>query len=199
MPEEPEVMRDHEVVSIFPFSDDEREEMLADARECVLMWGTQDGWPVGVLHQFFWRDGKFWITCTANRHRVAAIKRDPRVSVSVSAMVAFNFEQRGSITAKGRAVVREDRETKDWFYRSLAQKAMGDDAAAVDAFVERLDSPLRVVIEVTPEKWITFNGTKADRMVRGELPSDEMGPRLSSDAGRMRQAREERGLDPDGR
>ena len=196
---EPEVMKDHEVVSIFPFNDDELDELLTDARECVLMWGTQDGWPVGVLHQFFWRDGKFWITCTANRHRVAAIKRDPRVSVSVSAMVAFNFEQRGGVTAKGRGVVREDRETKDWFYRALAEKALGDDDAAVDAFVARLDSPLRIVIEVTPEKWITFNGTKADRMVRGELPTEEMGPRLSSDAARMRQARAERGLAPEGR
>lgn len=196
---EPEVMKDHEVVSIFPFSEAEIDELLTDARECVLMWGTQDGWPVGVLHQFFWKGGKFWITCTANRHRVAAIKRDPRVSVSVSAMVAFNFEQRGAVTAKGRAVVREDRETKDWFYPALAGKALGDDEAAVAAFVERLDSPLRIVIEVTPEKWITFNGTKADRMVRGELPTEEMGPRLSSDGARMRKAREERGLDPDAR
>ena len=114
-------------------------------------------------------------------------------------MVAFNFEQRGAVTAKGRAVVHEDRETKDWFYPALAGKAMGDDKAAVASFVERLDSPLRIVIEVTPEKWITFNGTKADRMVRGELPREEMGPRLSSDGARMRAAREERGLDPDAR
>ena len=168
---EPDVMRDHEVVSIFPFDEEQLDELLADARECVLMWGTKDGWPVGVLHQFFWKDGKFWITCTANRHRVSAIKRDPRVSVSVSAMVAPNFGPRGAATAKGRAVVHEDRETKDWFYRALAHKAMGDDKAAADHFVERLDSPLRVVIEVVPEKWITFDGSKSDRMVRGELPA----------------------------
>ena len=196
---EPDVMRDHEVVSIFPFDAEQLDELLADARECVLMWGTKDGWPVGVLHQFFWKDGKFWITCTANRHRVSAIKRDPRVSVSVSAMVAPNFGPRGAATAKGRAVVHEDRETKDWFYRALAHKAMGDDKAAADHFVERLDSPLRVVIEVVPEKWITFDGSKSDRMVRGELKPEEMGPRLSSDSERMRKAREERGLDPSGR
>ena len=76
---------------------------------------------------------------------------------------------------------------------------MGDDKAAEDHFVERLDSPLRVVIEVVPEKWITFDGSKSDRMVRGELRPEEIGPRLSSDSERMRKAREERGLDPEGR
>ncbi len=195
----PEAMRDHEVVSIFPFDDEQLNELLTDARECVLMWGTQDGWPVGVYHQFLWREGKFWITCTANRHRVAAIRRDPRVSVAVSAMVAPNFAPRGAATAKGRGVVHEDRETKDWFYRALARKALPDDKAAEDAFVERLDSPLRIVIEVTPEKWITFDGSKSDRMVRGELRDEERGPRLSSDSERMRKARAERGLDPEGR
>jgi len=39
---------DHEMVSIYPFTDDEVDELLTNANECVLMWGTKDGWPVGV-------------------------------------------------------------------------------------------------------------------------------------------------------
>ena len=193
------VMDDHEVVSIFPFDDEQIDALPTDARECVLMWGTRDGWPVGVYHQFLWRDGKFWITCAAHRHRVSAIRRDPRVSVAVSAVCAPAFEPRGSITAKGRGVVREDRETKDWFYRALAEKAFPTDAAAVDEFVARLDSPLRIVIEITPEKWITFDGSKSDRMVRGEITEEELGPRLSSDAVLMKRERAARGLDPEAR
>ena len=75
---------DHEIVSIYPFSDTEIEQLMNNSNECVLMWATKDGWPVGVVHAFVWRDGKIWITFAAHRHRAAAIRRDNRVSVCVS-------------------------------------------------------------------------------------------------------------------
>ncbi len=196
----PEGMRDHEVVSVYPYSDDQIDQLMNDASECILMWGTKDGWPVGVYHSFVWRDGKFWITCAAHRHRVAAIRRDGRVSVAVSGISAQSPDSpRGAATAKCRAVVREDQETKDWFYRALAHKANPDDKAAEDDFVERLDSPLRIIIEATPEKWITFDSGKSAKDVAGTLTDEERGPRLDSDAVRMRAERERRGLDPDAR
>ena len=36
---------DHEIVSIYPFSDAEVEQLMKHANECVLMWATRDGWP----------------------------------------------------------------------------------------------------------------------------------------------------------
>ena len=39
---------DHEIVSIYPFTDEEVDQLFTNANECVLMWGTTDGWPVGV-------------------------------------------------------------------------------------------------------------------------------------------------------
>ena len=72
---------------LFPYyrhSDEQLELLLCKAPECVLMWGTKDHWPVGVVHSYVWREGKFWITFAAHRHRAAAIRRDPRVSVTVS-------------------------------------------------------------------------------------------------------------------
>ena len=74
----PDGIRDHEVVSIYPYSDEQIDQLMNAAGECVLMWGTQDGWPVGVYHSFVWKNGKFWITCAAHRHRVAAIRRVSR-------------------------------------------------------------------------------------------------------------------------
>ena len=41
---------DHEQVSIYPFSDEAREELLSKASECVFNWTTKDGWAVGVVH-----------------------------------------------------------------------------------------------------------------------------------------------------
>jgi hypothetical protein len=43
---------DHEMVSIYPFSDDEVDQLMGHSNECVLMWATKDGWPVGVTHAF---------------------------------------------------------------------------------------------------------------------------------------------------
>ena len=42
---------DHEIVSIYPFSDEEVDQLMNNSNECVLMWATKDGWPVGVGHR----------------------------------------------------------------------------------------------------------------------------------------------------
>ena len=52
---------DHEMVSIYPFNDDEVDQLMTTASEAVLMWGTKDGWPVGVTHAYVWHEGKIWI------------------------------------------------------------------------------------------------------------------------------------------
>ena len=106
---------DHEIVSIYPFSDEEVDQLMNHSSECVLMWATQDGWPVGVTHAFVWKDGKIWITFAAHRHRAAAIRRDNRVSVNVSS-AGYPRNRRdlpqGAVTFKGRAEFHDDEETK---------------------------------------------------------------------------------------
>ena len=39
--------KEHEIVSIYPFTDAEVDDLMDNAGEAVLMWATQDGWPVG--------------------------------------------------------------------------------------------------------------------------------------------------------
>ena len=194
---------EHEVVSIYPFKDDEREELLSKAGECVFNWSTKDGWPVGVVHAFVWRDGRGWITCGAHRHRVSAIKRDPRCSVVVSGVAAPNGPN-GAITFKGRAIVHDDEETKKWFYPALAygpyrrggrEEMTEEEKVQAEAFVERLNSPLRVVIEIVPEKWIMLDSDKMAKDTEGTLTDDERGPMLESDAVRMKAELERRGME----
>ncbi len=188
---------DHEIVSIYGHSEEQKDKLMTLAPECVLMWGTKDGWPVGVVHSFVWHDGKIWITFAAHRHRASAIKRDNRVSVTVSGATSRNPDcPRGAVTVKGKGYFHDDDETKKWFYGALSKKVSPDNEEGEKAFYELLDSPLRTVLEVVPEKWISFDAEKSARDRAGQLSEDEKTPRLSSDSERMNKERAKRGLDP---
>jgi general stress protein 26 len=188
------------MVSIYPFSDEEVDQLMNHSNECVLMWATKDGWPVGVTHAFVWHDGKIWLTFGAHRHRAAAIRRDPRVSVNVSSGGYPRGSDKnlpgGAITFKGRAEFFDDEKSKAWFYPALANKLSPTDENAAKFFAGFLDSPLRTILAITPEKMIMYNAIKANRHIAGTISEEELGERLSSDANRMNAERARRGLDP---
>ena len=191
---------DHEIVSIYPFSDDEVDELANHSQECVLMWATKDGWPVGVTHAFVWHDGKIWLTFAAHRHRAAAIQRDNRVSVNVSSAAypagAPTSLPHGAITFKGRAAFFEDDETKKWFYTALSSKLFPGSESGEKFFFSLLDSPLRTILAITPEKRIMYNSKKANAHMFGKIDEKDLGARLSGDAERMNRERARRGLPP---
>jgi len=190
---------DHEIVSIYPFSDAEVDQLMNNSNECVLMWATRDGWPVGVTHAFVWHEGKIWLTFAAHRHRAAAISRDDRVSVCVSSAgypVADRGLPCGSITFKGRGEFLEDEQTKKWFYTALSRKLNPGNPAGEKAFYQLLDSPLRVILAVTPKKRIMYNAGLANRHFSEGLDESELGERLPGDAERLNQERARRGLPP---
>lgn len=191
---------DHEIVSIYPFSDQETEQLMNHSNECVLMWATQDGWPVGVVHAFVWHQGKIWITFAAHRHRTAAIRRDNRVSVCVSSGGypdgASETLPRGAITFKGHGELFDDDATKAWFYPALSKKLNPTDSGGEAFFNNLLDSPLRVILAVTPVKKIMYNGGLANRHMAGTVSDNELGERLEGDAERMNRERARRGLEP---
>lgn len=190
---------DHEIVSIYPFTDDEIDELMNSSIECVLMWGTKDGWPVGVTHAFVWHEGKIWLTFAAHRHRAAAIRRDNRVSVVVSSAgyaVADESKPKGAITFKGTGRFYEDDDTKEWMYKALSSKISPDSEEGAAAFYSLLDSPLRTILEVTPVKKIMYNGHTAEKHMAGTAKEEELGERLSGDLDRMNAERKRRGLNP---
>ena len=189
---EPDPTKDHETVSIYPLDEDVKEELLNSVREAVLNWSTRDGWPVGVMHAVVWARGSFWMTAAAHRHRIAALRRDPRCSVVLTS-TGTHLGPSKTITAKCRCVMHEDRATKDWFYHALAFRPEASEEQAA-AFEKTLDSPLRVVMELIPEKWITFDGMKMGMATAGQLPEDQKGPMLSSDAVRLEKELKARGL-----
>ena len=192
--------KEHEIVSIYPFTDEEVDQLMTNAGEAVLMWATKDGWPVGVTHAFFWKDGKIWLTFAAHRHRTAAIKRDNRVSVNVSSQSyahgASHDLPSGAITFKGTAEFHDDDATKEWFYPALSKKVSPVNEDFEKFFNELLDTPLRTIISVTPVKKIMYNAGMANRHMAGTISEEELGDRLESDAVRMNKLREEKGLEP---
>ena len=191
---------DHEIVSIYPFSDEEVDQLMNNSNECVLMWSTKDGWPVGVTHAFLWHEGKIWVTFAVHRHRAAAIRRDNRVSVNVSSggypAGASADLPTGAITFKGTGEFFEDDATKKWFYTALSKKLNPDSAEGEEFFTNLLDSPLRVMLAITPVKKIMYNGKKAQAHMAGVIPEEELGERLPVDEERMNQERAKRGLPP---
>jgi nitroimidazol reductase NimA-like FMN-containing flavoprotein (pyridoxamine 5'-phosphate oxidase superfamily) len=181
--------------SMYPLSPEQIDQLMTQGWECALNWATSDGWPVGVMHVFVWHDGEVWLNFMGHRHRAAAIRRDPRVSVIVSSSSAPGGSVQGQATMKGRVVFHEDEQTKQKHFRMLAEKSSPGDKAAQDALIESLDSPMRVVLQIIPEKWITFDLDKLRRDQAGTLDQSEKGELLSSDTERFQAEIKRRGLE----
>lgn len=147
---------DFEDVSTYALTPERERVLYAKQTECTFMWTNRAGEPVGVIMNYVVRDGAFWLTATRRRARIAAIERDPRVAIAISSR-GTDIGVSQSVTHKGIATVHDDRATKEWFYEALAAAIRPQSADERRAFVEHLDSPGRVVIEVTPTQRIGFD------------------------------------------
>lgn len=154
-----EHLTDYEDVSHFGLDPDDEETMHAQQRELTFCWTTRDGSPMASIMSYLRRDGTFWLTSSARRKRIAALRRDPRVAVVVTSTGTEMGGDR-TVTYKGTARIHEDRTTKDWFYPALARRLVGPNPKHVAEFVGLLDSPGRVVIEVRTGLRVGYDGTK---------------------------------------
>jgi nitroimidazol reductase NimA-like FMN-containing flavoprotein (pyridoxamine 5'-phosphate oxidase superfamily) len=152
-------------VSIYHLSPEREQELLEKQVECVFMWSNRDGHPIGVVMNYIYHDGRIWLTATSQRARIRAIRRDPRVSVTISSM-GTDMGAGKTVTYKGSVRIHDDQATKDWFYPKLAELLNGYPATSVEAAIEMLDTPLRVILELVPEKAIRFDGDKVAEMSR---------------------------------
>ena len=147
---------DYEDVSVFVLSSERELTLLNKQTECVFMWVTIEGDAVGVIMNFVFHDGKFWLTGSGQRKRFAALARRPRAAVAITSR-GTDIGVSQSVTYKGPVVLHEDDETKGWFYPALAARVRPDNADQQAAFAKFLDSPRRIVIELIPEARIGFD------------------------------------------
>ncbi len=153
----------HEDVTVYGLGSDDEAALLDAQDECVFMWTNKEGWPVGVVMSYVWANGRFWLTASGQRARVPAVRRDGRVCISVSSS-GTDLDGSQTVTYKGVCTVHDDRETKDWFYPALVARIRRDaDAAYQQYYVDVLDSPRRVVLEVEPTQRIGFDGRRMHR------------------------------------
>ena len=156
MSEHPE---NYEDVTVYGLDDDVEAEMLHAQNECTFIWSNKEGWPVGVIMSYVYRDGKFWLTASSQRARISAVKRDPRVCIVVTS-TGSKMARNKTVTYKGTCTVRDDQDTKDWFYPALAAAIRGDDIEGQEIFAKFLDSPRRVILDVEPTQRIGYDGSK---------------------------------------
>jgi hypothetical protein len=136
-------------------------ELLLAHNECTFIWSNKEGWPVGVIMSYLWRDGRFWLTASGHRARISAVRRDPRVCIVVTS-TGSPLPRNKAITWKGTCVIHDDDETKSWFYPELADVLTGGGSVA-EQFVTFLDSPRRIILEVEPTQRIGYDGAKMSK------------------------------------
>ena len=127
-----EDLQNYELVSVYRLNPDDQERLLRTQRECVFNWCTRDEWPMGVIMSMLWHEGRVWLTAGAHRHRISAVRRNPKVSVVVTS-TGTDMGPGKTITIKGHCIIHEDRETKDWFYPKFARHLRPEESAGCSA------------------------------------------------------------------
>lgn len=156
---------DYTDVSDVGVDDEKRADLYEAQTECSVLWSTLDGWPVGVLHRYVWHHERFWVTCMPNRKRVAALRARPQSSVIVSSEGTW-LGGDVTTTVKTLATVHDDPAVRAWFYPALARRVRNSEPEQAE-FLRRLDTEGRVVIELAPVAWITYDGVRLESSLRG--------------------------------
>ncbi len=149
---------DYEDLTTMRLDDDELAKLLADGGECVFNWTTSEGYPVGVVVAFLYRDGKFYTTCAESRKRVPAMRKRPQ-----SAIVINNNSKTATFKGDSKIYGNGDEgfeELKAWFYPELSGARSNPDDEYRQAFCKFLDSEHRVIVETDARLVVAFDAVK---------------------------------------
>ncbi len=138
---------------------DQLERLLSEQTECTFMWVNQAGQPFGVVMSFIYRDGSFWLTSAEARVRIAAVRRTGHAAICVTSK-GTEMGTGKTASFRGPCVVHGDQEMLDWMLPELARAIRPDDPSGEQAFLEHLQTPNRVVIQLTPEFKLDFDSSK---------------------------------------
>jgi hypothetical protein len=149
---------DYEDLTGMQLSEEDLEDFVRRGGECIFSWTNKEGFPVGVVVAYIWRDGKFWTTCAERRARVPALAARPQSGIVIN-------RDRKTASYKGNSIVHthddEDwDEVKTWFYAALSGTEQRPDDVNARNFEKFLDSPHRVIIETEANLVVSFDVAK---------------------------------------
>jgi hypothetical protein len=165
-------IKNYEDVTVYGLDPAEEDLLVSLQNECTFGWITKDGSPMSLIMSYLRTDdGAFWLTACDQRKRVDAIRKDPRVTITIT---SAGIPQGSGFTVsyKGIATVHDDEETKAWFCPAMGRRLTGcdgsvktvldsgDGEAAAIEFANMLNSPRRAVISVAPGARISYDGRK---------------------------------------
>lgn len=166
-------MEGYEDVSVYTLTPERERELIEKQIECSFIWTNKAGHGIGVVMNYVARDGSIWLTATSQRARIKALRRDPRASVVISSM-GTDMGPGKQVTYKGTVVIHDDQATKDWFYPAMANIISPYPAPTPEAALQHLDTPLRLILELVPEKTIAFDGDAISQTsYDGKVPGHE--------------------------
>lgn len=166
-------MQGYEDVTLYALTPERERELVDKQVECNFIWTNKDGHGIGVIMNYVAKDGSIWLTATSQRARIKALRRDPRASVVISSM-GTDMGAGKQVTYKGTVTLHEDQATKDWFYPAMGAVISPYPAPTIEDAITHLDTPLRVILELVPEKTIAFDGDKiAKASHEGTVPGAE--------------------------
>lgn len=146
-------------VSSYTLDEADEKALIAAQNELTFMWANKEGWPVGVIMSYVYKDGCFWLSVSSLRKRVQAVERDGRTAITITSKgSAINASL--ALTYKGMTEVLRDQETIDWFLPALAERLRPGDPEAQKLFYDLNNTPNRRVLKFTPTQRIGFDGRK---------------------------------------
>lgn len=137
----------------------DRDRLLTEQTECTFMWVTKDGHPFGVIMSYFFRNGSFWLTSAEKRVRVAAVRRTGHAALTVTSK-GTSLGTGKTLSVRGTCVVHSDRAMLNWMLPELARVLRPDSEEGAQSMLEHLDTPNRVVLQLTPEYSLDFDSKK---------------------------------------
>jgi len=152
-------IKNYEHISQFTLDESLLAQLLVKQTECSLIWSTREGWPTGCIMAFIYRHDRFWLTAAEQRARVSALRRDGRCSIVISS-AGTPVGPVKTATVKGVCTLRKDQETREWLLPAIARAQVPFSEDMQKIFAARMDSPNRVILEVEPVKWLTFDAMK---------------------------------------
>ena len=151
--------------------------LVGERGECVFTWTTRDGYPVGVVVAYVYRDGTFWTTCAGHKKRRRALRDRPH------AAVVINKDGR-TATFKGDCVIhgRDDHDWDQltgWFYPALAGVRPDSGDAFARGLLRFLDAPHQAIIETPASLVVSFDSGKFNTAVQRAVTSSLQPPARS--------------------